>query len=255
MISNLSGSEVIFIAVVGVIPTLAWLWFWLKEDDKRPEPTSNLLIVFVVGAISVLPTLYLQRFANNVLPLGLFLVLVWASIEEAFKYLSAYFAGLRRKAYDEPIDTMVYLATAALGFATFENILFLIKSFAIGGDVSLGILTASMRFIGATLLHVLSSSVLGGIIALAFCKDKNTRILYTVLGLVVASVLHTLFNFFIISGTVNGEGNVLPVFAVTWVGVVVLLLFFEKVKSIVCKLKDVEPRAVLETEVNKPINY
>jgi len=41
--------------------------------------------------------------------------------------------------------------------------------------------------------------------------------------------LHALFNFFILY---NADGKVLIVFAGVWVGIILLLLFFEKIKQI-----------------------
>ena len=39
--------------VGGIIPSLLWLWFWLNEDKKNPEPKGILSIVFIVGMIAV----------------------------------------------------------------------------------------------------------------------------------------------------------------------------------------------------------
>ena len=46
---------------------------------------------------------------------------VLAYIEEAVKYLAAKTSALRSKAFDEPVDAMVYLVVAALGFAAPQN--------------------------------------------------------------------------------------------------------------------------------------
>ena len=163
-------------------------------------------------------------------------MLSWAGIEEVAKYLVAYLIDFRKRTYDEPIDSMIYLVTVALGFASFENVLFLVKSVAAGG-LSLGLTTALMRFIGATLLHVFSSAFLGGIIALAFYKSPKTKRLYALLGLITATVLHTVFNFFIMNeGLFGGNINVLSVFAALWIGVIALLLFFERVKNVTSKI-------------------
>jgi RsiW-degrading membrane proteinase PrsW (M82 family) len=32
----------------GIIPSFLWLWFWLKEDKKNPEPKGVLTIVFII---------------------------------------------------------------------------------------------------------------------------------------------------------------------------------------------------------------
>ena len=213
-----------------------WLWFWLKEDKVRPEPRNLLIFSFFAGALSILLVIPAQFATKSIFAGGIILLLSWAGIEEVAKYLVAYLIDFRKRTYDEPIDSMIYLVTVALGFASFENVLFLVKSVAAGG-LSLGLTTALMRFIGATLLHVFSSAFLGGIIALAFYKSPKTKRLYALLGLITATVLHTVFNFFIMNeGLFGGNINVLSVFAALWIGVIALLLFFERVKNVTSKI-------------------
>jgi len=164
------------------------------------------------------------------------MLLLWAFVEELAKYGVAFFVDFRKRTYDEPIDAMIYLITVALGFSAFENVLFLVRSLSEGG-LQISLLTASMRFIGASLLHVFSSAVLGGFIAMAYCKSRRAKIVYLIYGVVLASVLHTLFNFFIINNSImDGSGNVLTVFAILWVGVIFILWFFEKIKTVTCKI-------------------
>ena len=224
---------------VGILPPLLWLWFWLKEDKRRPEPRKLLVLSFFAGALSAIFVIPFQAIGAKFLVPGFVLLFIWAGLEELAKLGVAFFVDFRRRTYDEPVDAMVYLLTVALGFAAFENVLFLLKSYGDGGLVT-GLLTASMRFLGATLLHVLSSSVLGGIIAMVFCKKRSEKLLYLIVGLFAATTLHTLFNFFIINQDLRtGAGNILGVFISLWLGVLGLLLFFEKVKTITCNIKTI----------------
>ncbi len=189
---------------------------------------------FFAGALSVLIVLPLQRVAQGALG-GILLLLVWALIEEGIKFCTALLVDFRNKAYDEPLDAMIYLITVALGFAAFENVLFAIKSFASGG-ITVSLVTVLMRFLGATLLHVLVSATLGGFIAMAFYSRLGKKVLYASLGLIVATILHTAFNFFILNEvSSSGNGNIFVVFAGLWTGIILLLLFFEKVKTITIK--------------------
>ncbi|MEK7535652.1 MAG: PrsW family glutamic-type intramembrane protease [Patescibacteria group bacterium] len=236
MAEELGALQLFLILCAGILPPLLWLWFWLKEDSKRPEPRSLLILSFFAGAFIVLLVIPFQAIASKLLTPGLILLLIWALIEEVAKYGIAFFVDFRKRTYDEPIDTMIYLITVALGFAAFENVLFLLKGMSYGGmDISL--ITASMRFLGATLLHVLSSATLGGIIATAYCKTRREKIVHVIWGLLTASILHTMFNFFIINKSVlSGTGDIISIFATLWVGIIFLLLFFEKIKNVTCKL-------------------
>ena len=238
MANQLTSSQFFLILCAGILPALIWLWFWLKEETRRPEPRGMILLSFFAGAFAILVVLPLQALAQKFFTPGLLLILSWATVEEAIKLMMAYFIAFRSPSYDEPIDAMVYLTTVALGFAAFENVLFLLNGIADG--IAISIVTASMRFIGATLLHVFSSATLGGIIAMSFCKSRPKKVAYAIVGLITASVLHTLFNLFIINPEWLGESvNILTVFATLWLGIIALLLFFEKIKSVTCNIKQI----------------
>jgi protease PrsW len=211
----------------GLLPSLIWLWFWLKED-KNPEPPRVLLMVFIGGCLATIPAIFLEWTAFRYFSFPFYLML-WVSIEEILKYLAAYFVAFRKPSFDEPIDAPVYLITAALGFASAENLLFMFK-FLISKGMFFGFVAGNLRFVGATLMHVGTSGVAGALIAFAFFNKKRRRI-NTIVGLCLASVLHFLFNYFI---SIMGSRNesVLYVFIPLWFGILIVLYIFEKVKKI-----------------------
>ena len=149
-----------------------------------------------------------------------------ALTEEFFKYAGAFIVALRTKYCDEPIDYVIYLITAALGFATLENILFLADTLY-HSDVSVGLITLNFRFMGATLLHIVSSAVIGIFIGLSFYKSRTSQLIHTLIGLALAVVLHTFFNLFIMVS--NGTKTFL-IFSVVWLFVALIFLFLEKLK-------------------------
>jgi len=218
---------VVYAALGGIIPAIIWVWFWIKEDAKHPEPKQLIVAAFLIGMVAVAVVIPLQKMAMTLLS-GTAMVLAWAAIEEIIKFLLAYFTVLSHKADDEPIDPMIYMLTVALGFAAAENTLFLIDPISNGGFVE-SILTGNFRFLGATLLHVLSSSVIGLMMGLAFYKRKLVKFWYILTGLILAIILHGAFNFFILKS--NG-GELMRVFAFVWVGLILLLIAFERVKKI-----------------------
>jgi RsiW-degrading membrane proteinase PrsW (M82 family) len=117
-----------------------------------------------------------------------------ALIEETLKYAAVRFTVLKRSELDEPVDAMIYMVTAALGFAAIENVLFLIPAFEGGFGHGIG-LTAS-RFIGANLLHALSSGIVGYALARHLFSPWRRHAVFA--ALIAASILHALFNYFII---------------------------------------------------------
>jgi len=210
-----------------LLPIGVWLWFWLREDRKHPEPRNLIALAFLMGALTVAAVIPLQKFTAGYFALtGTLMFAVWALIEEASKYFAARFSVLWRRENDEPIDSVIYLVTIALGFAAVENALFLLNP-SISGHIMTTILTSDLRSIGATLLHVLSSSVIGVMIALSWYKTKMVKILYAVAGVILATLLHAGFNFLILN---TKDTYLFHAFGFVWVGIIVLLGVLEYVK-------------------------
>jgi RsiW-degrading membrane proteinase PrsW (M82 family) len=213
----------------GILPALIWLAFWMREDKKRPEPKGLIARTFLFGMLAVLVVLPFQKAVDVIWPgSGALAFLLWAVFEETFKFISAYFGGLRSKEDDEPIDPIIYMITAALGFAALENALFILNPILeqnILGAVS----TGNLRFIGTTLLHTVSSATVGVALAFSFYKSKRARLRWGLLGLALAIVVHTLFNLLIISPSNSGTPLA---FGAVWAGIAVLLLMFERVKML-----------------------
>lgn len=226
-------------AAGGVLPALAWLWFWRREDSKHPEPRKLIALAFFVGMLAVAIVIPIEKlFANFVkdqtmIPLAAATIttltfVAWSAIEEIVKYLVARVSVLRRREDDEPIDPVIYMVTVALGFAAAENTLFLLSPIA-GSTVFQTIMTGNLRFVGATLLHVLSSAVIGVAIALAFYSSRRVKRRYTLYGVILACVLHATFNFFILN---TAEEHLLRTFGFVWLGLVALLAILEYVKRL-----------------------
>jgi RsiW-degrading membrane proteinase PrsW (M82 family) len=211
--------------LVSLIPALFWLWFWLREDSKKPEPILLIIVSFIAGMAVVPLALPLQKVAIDLYS-GENLVLVWVIIEETLKYLVALIVILWNKVVDEPVDYIIYMIAIALGFAALENTLFVLNPLEAGEYTTLAI-TGMFRFLGATLLHVLASATIGVMIALAFYRSATTKLIYGTIGLFIAILLHALFNFFIIDA--GGEG-ILIIFLFVWMGIILLFLLFEKIK-------------------------
>lgn len=225
--------QVLFYAFFGgLLPAALWLWFWLKEDSTHPEPRGLIVITFIAGMIAVafvLPSqqVIYQLFSDSFKGSSIVLFFMLAIIEEIMKFFAAYVVALRSKAFDEPIDAVIYMVTAALGFTALENAFFLFDPLA-GGNVVDSIITGNLRFVGASVLHVMTSAIVGLALALSFYKSRVVRRRMIFVGLLVATVLHTLFNLSIMS---DSGSNTFVTFLVLWFSVVGLLLFFEKIKG------------------------
>jgi len=243
-----NGYSILFSLVFGLAPTILWLWFWLQEDDDKPEPTRMILKTFMVGGFFVIIAFCLERLVApnaNLLNsfrltiahqgtktalLALWPVLAWALIEEIVKYAAAYVAAFRKKFFDEPVDAMIYMITASLGFAAVENFLFLLSTALSDGQIgNTFFFTGNLRFLGATLLHVTTSAILGAFIGFSFFKSSSIKKRYLGAGLFTATALHSLFNFFII---VDEGKNIFSVLASLWLVATLIIFIFEIIKKI-----------------------
>ncbi len=210
----------------GLLPALLWLWFWLKQDKEHPEPKGLLFISFVLGMLAVIFALPLEKFANSFITDKNTLIVVWAAIEEFLKFAAVALIAIRSIYLDEPTDYPIYFITAALGFAAFENSIFLLHPITISDTIT-SLLTGSLRFMGATLLHSVSSGIIGISLGLSFYKKLRVKIIYCLFGIAGAIALHSIFNFFIIQ---DGGGNFLPTFGFLWVVTIMMMLLFEKLR-------------------------
>src|SRR3989339_2057781 len=242
----LSGTILLYALLGGLLPALLWLWFFLKEDSQAPEPKWLILAAFLSGMLAVLLVLPVEMLAKCIasgawpqnaftnpfatvgfcrdLPVDIRPIFLWAAAEELLKYFIAVVIILWRRAVDEPIDAMIYLITVALGFSALETGLFLLGPLGVG-DVVGGMITGNLRFTGAALIHTLSSAVVGFSIAITFYRSYSMQFFSLCTGLVLASVLHALFNHHIITGS---EKVTTVVFFSVWLGIIGLLLLFER---------------------------
>lgn len=226
--------------VGGILPALVWLIFWLREDNRHPEPRWLLASIFLGGAFAVVPTYLVQEIFRQAWQLGtesnlINTVLTWAATEEIFKYLAVAFIALPTRYFDEPVDVLIYMITAALGFAAAENSLFMINVLSNEGGQLLSWISGNFRFVGSTIVHVVSSAILGTAIAITYCEKRSLKFLALIIGLCTATFLHALFNYLIIK---SDSGDLLKIFILFWALAIVIIYLFERVKIIACHLEN-----------------
>lgn len=205
----------VFAILVAFIPAFAWFFFFLKEDI-HPEPRRLLTYTFGLGALASVPVLGFQIVYQGVASAAsanpAVFIVGFALIEEIFKFLAAYFAVRRDPAFDEPIDAMIYMVVAALGFATVENVFIAgdaISALRAGESFlsSSGLFsTLILRFVGATLLHALASGLVGYYWARGRAllrpapvagRDAGAVGGPLVFGLAIATAVHAVFNYLV----------------------------------------------------------
>jgi len=201
------------LVILAVLPSLIWLFFYLKED-LHPEPRLWLLITFFMGVALAPIVIFVEMAIGKVLNFwaiipfesGIILMFVIAPlVEEAAKYGAVHLSLNKNPVLDEPVDCMIYVIVAALGFAAIENVFAIFSFISVGapGYFSDAFNFMSMRFISAVALHGLASGIIGYYFARFYfppkadppLADVKRNPLLIVWGLFLASLLHGIYNF------------------------------------------------------------
>lgn len=187
--------SLISVLILAVLPSLIWLFFYLKEDPN-PEPRYWLFTIFIMG-VALAPIVIFLEMILNKWGDGALIFFIAPLVEETAKYGVVHLALNKNPVLDEPVDGMIYVIVAALGFAAIENVLAIFSIIPVG---SAGYLSAtfnfmSMRFISAVALHGLASGIAGYYFAKFYFIEKNWIFIFK--GLFLATVLHGIYNFLI----------------------------------------------------------
>jgi len=218
----------IYAFLAGILPSLLWLFFFTHEDSAHRKPRGIIFGCFIGGAIAVVVAIVAEKIiADSVVDPSTRYVL-WAAFEEIIKFVVAGTIIFHSRATEDPVDAMIYCASVALGFAAIENTLFILGPLS-SGSIAQALVTTNMRFIGATLVHVVSSSFVGFMVGYVFYHRLPVKILASLVGLAGAIALHATFNLSIINAT---STDTLKAFGWIWGAVVVLIILFEEVKAV-----------------------
>jgi RsiW-degrading membrane proteinase PrsW (M82 family) len=183
-----------------VVPSILLLWY-IRARDRNPEPRGLVLKTFLLGALICVPVIpsamMLEGLGMQLLPgLGggpLNKAFLGAAIpEELFKFLVLRWYVWRKPAFDEPLDGVVYGATASLGFATLENILYV-------GEHGLSV--AVLRAVTAVPGHAFTGVVMGAFLGRARFAEPGQRFGLLAAGLGWAILLHGAYDAFLFTGS------------------------------------------------------
>ncbi len=177
------------------------MFFWLKTDRLEPEPKSLIIKTFIFGILAAFLTLSIQAliYQTNILETSFLIgIIIFAFVEEFLKYGAVYFTALKSIDFNERMDPVLYMITAALGFVAVENTLYIID-YVHNFEYLRSLIDGSYRFIGATLIHTVASATVGIFIAIVFFQKKIWRRIFAFLGLFFATAIHTAFNYLVMS--------------------------------------------------------
>ncbi len=237
-------------ALLAILPSIIWLLFYLRKD-KHPEPNKMVLKIFFFGIISALGALlceylydkFLKYVSLDTIPL----IFIGGAvlIEEYLKYLVVKTKVLKNPEFDEPIDAMLYMIIAALGFAAAENLLLFLNAPFMNTMVLDDVLIIALgRFVGAVFLHTLCSGIIGYFLARSLMLKSTSpaggreRKSFLGLGIIVAACLHGIYNYIIIVVGLSNNTAIWSILILLGIMSIVVSLMFKnliKIKSF-CKI-------------------
>jgi RsiW-degrading membrane proteinase PrsW (M82 family) len=133
------GMTFTLIAAGIIAPALFWIGYFYYKDRFQPEPLHYIGLTYIFGfaaaylcykSYGLLPLLGLPVDPSLIMENNRTLFLVYSLgpvgvLEELFKFLP-FLVVLRFKVFDEKIDGIIYASVIALGFASFENLHYLV---------------------------------------------------------------------------------------------------------------------------------
>lgn len=171
--------------VLAVAPSFFLLWRFHHADKYKTESVSLLAWTFVLGGIGALVAAFVEPSPPSnagVAVTFLYFIFGVALIEELAKFLAVRILPYRSAQFDEAMDGVIFGITAALGFATVENVFYV---FHFGGAVAL------FRAFVSVPGHAFYGAVMGYYLGEAKVKKRPQLALW---GLALAIVIHATFD-------------------------------------------------------------
>lgn len=198
-------TPLIITIILSYIPSFAWLGFVLSQD-VHPEKSTDIAKAFILGSFIAVPIVLFSVWGREVLDILLITIpntlskfIFGAVAEEVFKGAFIYWFAISTSKWDEPIDTFVYAATLALGFAGIENLVYVLTYYKDDFGAIQQLLV--LRAFTSLLIHIISSFLFTYGLVLYFKYNHKINGIW----LALAGILfHGLWNLAIEVSSVSG---------------------------------------------------
>lgn len=186
--------------LAAVLPSILLIVYIYRKDRVEKEPIGMLLGLFVLGGLTTISALVLELGAGALLSMiaaedSLFYIavenfLIVALAEEGGKYFVLKKRTWKSREFNYTFDAVVYAVVVSLGFATVENILYVLN-----GDMT----TAILRGVLSVPSHAIDAVFMGSFFGVAkYFADMGSprrRNTYLRLALVVPVLTHGFYDF------------------------------------------------------------
>lgn len=223
----------ILLVILAVLPTFI-IGYYVYKNDKHKEPFRILISLFLFGIVSAIGVIGLSAVLESFIPvlskdtsimnipeLFLKVFIEIAFIEELCKWFIVYFLGYRNLEFDETYDIIIYSIFVALGFATIENMIYILKT----NTVQIAVQRALFSVPAHTAYAIFMSYYL--------CKAKINRLKGNnkekkdiLLSILVPTIAHGIFDFCLFA---NNEFYLTMFFAFT---IVLFIMAFQRLREL-----------------------
>lgn len=182
---------------LALAPGITIVFFIIAKDKYNKEPFRVLLYAFLLGILSTIPAIMIQLFLKGALNVSMgstsilyYVLYAFGAVgfsEEFCKYCMLRYYAYPHKAFDEPLDGIIYGVLISMGFATLENINYV---------MTYGFGTGIVRMFLSVPAHACFGVIMGYYMGLAkFNKESASRLMHK--GLLLAVLFHGGFDFFL----------------------------------------------------------
>lgn len=215
--------------VIAIIPGIALALGLYLTDRYDREPVRLLLKLFLFGVLSAFPTIIVQRFFESInvfsglLRIAFTAFIIAGLTEEYFKRYVVIKFAYNHPAFDERLDGIIYCTFASLGFATIENILYVVTRFSVDPYIGL------YRGVLSVPAHMLFAVTMGYYLSLAkFCPEETDCNNFMKKSLIIPMLLHGTFNFILMAQIPYLMALFLPFVGFLWVNNMKKLNYYYK---------------------------
>lgn len=176
---------------LAVAPGLAICLYIFYRDQYNREPSFTLVMSFVWGLLATVPAITIELVAKDlteetvtgVIISSFFFV---ALVEEFCKFLPLRYYSLSRKSFDEPLDGIVHAVMIGMGFATIENIAYVVPA-------ENGLQTGVLRMFTSVPGHATFAVIIGYYAGKAKFDHVNRKALL-LKGILLATFFHGIYD-------------------------------------------------------------
>ena len=208
----------LYLILLAVAPGVALVFFILLNDRYDREPARLLFKVFFMGMLVTLPTIVVELIGqyfnifNGIYGLLFEAFIVIGLSEEFFKRRVVLRYAFYHPAFNEKLDGIVYCSLAALGFATLENIFYVLSYYPM--DQTIWITRAFL----SVPVHMLLGIIMGYYLSLAkYCPHPGKCKSYMARSLLIPAALHGAFDFVLMSNYPLLTLAFIPIVAYLWI--------------------------------------